>query len=422
MARPQASAHHELTPYVRSGAVLLRAWHAIRRNAETSKTKSTRDEAQAFGRDLPANLRKLQKRLHEGYAFDKAYGATPPKGNGKAGKRPIVVAPLPDRIVQRAILDVLQTAKSMVGIQDVLSTPTSIGGIPGRGVDSAIAMFDEHVANGKCHLAGSDIASFFTKIPKPLVVEFIRREGADSEFVDLFERALTVELSNAADLPPEDLSLFPTDELGVAQGCPLSALAGNIVLRDFDKELNAADRGLICIRYIDDFLVLGRRRLNVEKGMEKARSMLEQLGMGIYDPALHPRKAFAGHVSGGHDFLGYKLIPGKYRPTDAAQQRLRDSIDQLIHSGQATIAKVKKGRRLTAYDRTFSETLVAIDRTTMGWKSSFQSATCPTTFESLDRWIARRVRDFEQFLNCSAPPGSSLRVQALGVARMGSSA
>jgi retron-type reverse transcriptase len=92
---------------VRSTNALVAAWHAIRRNAETSQTASTKQIAREFGQNLPRNIRRIQDRLRKGYRFEKAFGATPSKGPGKTGKRPIVVAPLADRIVQRAILDVL---------------------------------------------------------------------------------------------------------------------------------------------------------------------------------------------------------------------------------------------------------------------------------------------------------------------------
>lgn len=96
---------------VRSSRVMIAAWHAIRRNAETSQQDATKQKARKFGENLPANLRKIQDRLFKGYNFEPAYGATPPKAGGKPGKRPIVVAPLEDRIVQRALLDVLQGAR-----------------------------------------------------------------------------------------------------------------------------------------------------------------------------------------------------------------------------------------------------------------------------------------------------------------------
>ena len=56
------------------------------------------------------------------------------------------------------------------------------------------------------------------------------------------------------------LSLFPNETIGVAQGSALSALAGNIALREFDAEMNS--RGLVCVRYIDDFMLLGGSKLS----------------------------------------------------------------------------------------------------------------------------------------------------------------
>ncbi|MAB44452.1 MAG: hypothetical protein CL574_08390 [Altererythrobacter sp.] len=177
--------------------VLVAAWHAIRRNAETSQQLLTKQRARKFGENLPANLRKIQRQLHKGYKFSKAHGALPPKGNNKLGKRPIVVAPLPDRIVQRAILDVLQSERSSVGVQRVLSTPTSIGGIPGRGVDSAIELFQARVDAGDQYIAGSDIKNFFTKIPRLKVLAFLKEDGLDEDFIGLVADALSVELENA---------------------------------------------------------------------------------------------------------------------------------------------------------------------------------------------------------------------------------
>lgn len=420
MAGPQASRSTKLpSRRVRSERVLVKAWHAIRRNAETSQVKSTREEARLFGQDLPRNLRCLQKRLREGYKFEKAYGATPQKGPGKVGKRPIVVAPLCDRIVQRAILDVLQDGRDMPAIKSVLATPTSIGGIPGRGVENAIKLFDQCAADGCKFVAGSDIAGFFTKIPKADVIDFLKNEVTDPAFLDLISAALTVELSNAGKLSPDDLRLFPTGDDGVAQGCPLSALAGNIVLRDFDLLMNDPKRGLICIRYIDDFIIVGRRSDNVVKGMEAARALLNKMGMNIYDPDKDPGKAFVGRIGEPHVFLGRKLIPGHYPPAEAAKLKLKRSIDELINDGQKAIGKVVKGRQLKTTDKAFAPTIVAINNAIRGWRGSFKGSNCPDVFAELDGWISRRIADFERYLDVNAPKRKGgIRELALGLRQL----
>lgn len=380
---------------VRSTRVLVRAWHAIRRNAETSRQEATKNKAKLFGEDLPKNLRTLQTRLKAGYRFAPAYGATPPKGHGKTGKRPIVVAPLEDRIVQRAILDVLQEATEIAGVQRVLQTPTSIGGIKGRGVDHAIAIFDERVNAGDQYVSGSDISGFFTKIPRQAVLAFLETEGVEAEFLDLVRDGLTVELSNADKLSDDDLKMFPTGADGVAQGCPLSALAGNIVLEAFDDAMNA--RGITCIRYIDDFLVMGKSRHAVQAAMHAAEKLLAELDMHIYDPVTSPNKAFAGTVHEGHAILGYELRPGSYPPSMGARAKLQDQIGALIASGQKAIVKAVSGRTLTSQDRCYAQTLVRLDHTIRGWRNSFKSSTCPELFGQLDLEIDRRLSDFRAF-------------------------
>lgn len=389
------NSYKSLCKRVRSTRVLVQAWHAIRRNAETSQQEATKNKAKLFGEDLPKNLRTLQTRLKAGYRFAQAYGAMPPKGRGKAGKRPIVVAPLEDRIVQRAILDVLQDATEIAGVQRVLRTPTSIGGIKGRGVDHAIKIFDERVKAGDRYVAGSDISGFFTKIPREKVLAFLAAEGVETEFVQLVRDGLSIELSNADKLSDEDLKMFPTGTDGVAQGCPLSALAGNIVLEAFDTAMN--DRGITCIRYIDDFLVIGKTRHAVDAAMRAAEALLGELDMKIYDPIASPKKAFAGKVDDGHTFLGYELRPGSYPPSLGAREKLKEQIAALITSGQKAIIKAVSGRALASQDRCYAQTLVRLDYTIRGWRNSFISSNCPDLFDELDREIDRRLHDFRSF-------------------------
>ncbi len=176
---------------VREIGTLLHAWEAIRRNGETSKSRKTREETRKFQADLPSKLRSIQEQLRNlPYKFARQIGATPEKAKGK-GKRPLVIAPIADRIVQRAILDVLQDADELTAVQHVIATPTSIGGIRGRGVEDAIAIIERAYSEGNAiHVAGSDISGFFTRINQAGVVQFIKEQTDDEEFVELFDRRL----------------------------------------------------------------------------------------------------------------------------------------------------------------------------------------------------------------------------------------
>ena len=399
---------------VRSMSVLVSAWHEIRRNAETSQREQTKQAALQFNENLPRKLRQLQDRLRRGYQFSPAYGATPPKGQGKAGKRPIVVAPIEDRIVQRAILDVLQGADEIPSVQNILATKTSIGGIKGRGVDQAIALFAERVEAGDKFVSGSDISGFFQRIRPDDVVQFLSGAGVELPFLELVKAALTVELSNEDRLSREERALFPTGPDGVAQGCPLSALAGNIVLRDFDAQMNA--RGITCIRYIDDFIIIGKTSRAVDSAMGAAKKLLSALNMDIYDPVRSPNKAFSGPIAQGHDFLGYQLIPGHYPPSKAATDKLLSKIEALIGDGKKSIRKAVKDRKITSRDRCYAQTLVAVDNTIGGWRGSFKSSKSLNDFSKIDATIDRRLSDFRRFyIDQTVNQSSGRQRKALGI-------
>ncbi len=109
--------------------------------------------------------RQLAQSLRIGYAFAPAYGATPVK-KGAPSKCPLMIDPFEDRIVQRAILNVLQGATKIKAVQDVLTKPTSIGDIPGRGLDHPIQLIQARFDAGDVFFAGSDISAFFTRIPR----------------------------------------------------------------------------------------------------------------------------------------------------------------------------------------------------------------------------------------------------------------
>ena len=77
------------------------------------------------------------------------------------------------------------------------SYETGRGGKPGRGVDSAIELFQARVDAGDQYIAGSDIKNFFTKIPRLKVLAFLKEDGLDEDFIGLVADALSVELENA---------------------------------------------------------------------------------------------------------------------------------------------------------------------------------------------------------------------------------
>lgn len=376
-----------LSSQVRRAASLQRAWFAIRANSWASRSGRTKQEAADFELNLSRNIKRLQDRLRKGYIFSKPLGVPKPKKNG-TGKRGLVVAPIEDRVVQRAVLDVLQDHPS-TQIRSILETPTSFGGIPGRGVLDAIRRIEQARIEGDAvFLAGSDISGFFTRIKVESVVEFVANATGDDAFVRLFDDALRVDLANVSELSAEDLALFPRAGIGVAQGCPLSALAGNIFLRDFDAVMNTD--GVVCLRYIDDFILLCRSEKDARMAIQKARTLLEELDLSIYDPETHPAKAFIGPFSGDIHFLGHKLVPGRYPPTEENIASLMRGVEMDVEGFHEHVCRLRN-RKTTNRRQSFAATVAAIDQRVMAWAGAFRASTCETTAAQVDDEIDRRI-------------------------------
>ena len=132
-----------------------------------------------------------------------------PKASGK-GTRPLVVAPVANRIVQRAILDVLQ---STAPVQAVLDTTTSFGGIKGRDRRKAISFAHHAIRGDHTHYIRSDIKNFFTEIPRKVVREFLAIQLGDDDLARLFLEATSTNLANLEALG-DDAERFPLEDRG----------------------------------------------------------------------------------------------------------------------------------------------------------------------------------------------------------------
>lgn len=371
---------------LRRTPVLQKAWRAIKENALSSSSKTTRKEARLFDERLSENIRSIQRSLKKGYCFQNALGVEIPKKSG--GSRGLVIAPIRDRVVQRAILNTLYQ-QDAPALRAVLDEPASVGGLPGKGVSDAIREIERTRRQwGRLFVAGSDISGFFTKVQVEPVVDFIRENVEDAEFTELFRRALVVNLSNANLLSPSQLALFPSDGIGIAQGCPLSALAGNIYLREFDTEMNTGD--VVCLRYIDDFIVLCRTEAEASKSLNRARLLLADLGLSIYDPSRHPNKAFIGPLSYRIHFLGHALEPEKYPPTQENIDNLIRGISRDADGFFEHVRLLREGRR-TSRRQSYAATLSAIDQRVMAWSGAFSAMRCEETAARIDQEIDKQV-------------------------------
>ena len=369
---------------VRRQPRLWAAWRHVHQNGLSSKSRETRAEVKAFQDEAPRHIPRIARRLQrKTFSFLPAQGI-PQKRKGKT-PRPIVVAPVENRLVQRSILDVLQDVPAM---DPLFRVNTSFGGIKGRGVRQALQLAYEAVRGDAQFYVRSDIESFFTRIPKSTVLDQIESVVGDTDFMQLLADAVDVELSNL-DALGANTALFPLHEIGVAQGCCLSPLMGNVLLGDFDRQMNG--RGILCLRYIDDFLVLGPTEAKVRGAFRSAQRLLAQHGLRAYDPEEDNAKAEAGMVDKGFEFLGCDVRPGMITPNKKSRRRLLASVSNVLDT---SVASMNDPEKLVADGRTFIDSLSEVSNIVHGWGNQYSYCNDRLVLRQLDEQIDSTINSY----------------------------
>ncbi|MFY0680323.1 MAG: RNA-directed DNA polymerase [Thalassovita sp.] len=374
---------------------LFKAWQKIKSNGRRSSADETRDAIEEFDRNSLRNVRQIQKQLRSGkFKFDLQRGVTVKKSSG--GKRGIVMASVRNRIVERALLDTLQSKSDFV--KSVNTLPTSVGGVPNRSVPHGLQLIDRAFDDGRIHFVRSDISGFFDGVPRKTVLDAISSDVSDPEFLALLDQASTVVLSNEAKLG-EDRKIFPTDSEGVAQGSPLSPLFGNILLYEFDKKFN--ERGVICVRFIDDFVIMSDSEKRCRGAFKSARKFLKDNGLECHDPYSgnsSPDKAQFGNAhSGGFSFLGFDCAPGLFQPNKKARRSLIEKIDSRIKAGKAAIGQVRKTQNSFSARSRYVQTLTVIDSVVRGWGEAFAYGNAQQTIRDLDKKLDGQLAEFRSW-------------------------
>jgi RNA-directed DNA polymerase len=377
---------------VRKRRNLEAAWKAIQQNGHSSKSEEVRNEIATFEQDASGNLLSLARRLRsDAFKFPPARGVRLSKTN-KKDWRPIVLASVEARIVQRAILQVLQEVDAL---QLYFRNPYSFGGIKRQkkkdgevrypedelaAVPAAIHTVLGSIRNGGCFIVCADISSFFSHISKSAVTDVIASTVNDPEFMNLFQAAIRVELSNVIELRAH-AQRFPTEDMGVAQGNSLSPLLGNIILHKFDQEMNEGD--CRCLRYIDDFIIVAPTKKAAMARLRRARSILGRLRMSLSEDKT---SAEAISVTEKFEFLGIEFNNGMIRPASKARTKFLDSIRTVCEESQKALRKYRHGHALDK-SKALLDTLKRIDGAIHGWGKHYFFCRDEQFFSNLDNEI-----------------------------------
>jgi group II intron reverse transcriptase/maturase len=268
-----------------------------------------------YGEGLENNLQSLSERLKRG-----AYRAKPvrrvfiPKADGR--QRPLGVPALEDKIVQRAVVEVLNAVYE----EDFLGF--SYGFRPGRSPHQALDALTVGITTKKVNwVLDADIRSFFDTLRHEWLVKFVEHRVADQRIVRLIQKWLAAGVLEDGQRTQR--------EVGTVQGGSISPLLANLYLHYvFDlwaqrwREKQA--RGdVVVVRFADDFVVGFQHRHEAERFLLELRERFARFGL-----ELHPDKTrliqfgrFAGqnrHERGEgkpetFNFLGFTHSCGKTR-------------------------------------------------------------------------------------------------------------
>ena len=91
------------------------------------------------------------------------------------------------------------------------------------------------------------------------------------------------------------------------------------------------DRGIVCIRYIDDFILFGKTEAAAFKALAAGQRHLASLGLDIYEPTsdkpAERAKADHGPVSDGFTFLGCDVKGERVSPSRKSRKKLVEKVE-----------------------------------------------------------------------------------------------
>jgi RNA-directed DNA polymerase len=300
-----------------------------------------------------------------------------PKAGG--GERPLGIPTIRDRVVQTATKLVIEP------IFEADLEPDAYGYRPRRSAQDAIEKVHQHICDGYTDVVDADLSKYFDTIPHGDLMKSVARRIVDRDVLHLIKMWLTVAIEERGG---DGKRLYKGGRRRIKQqGGVISPLLANIYMNRFLKYWKQTERArqfrAKIVTYADDFVILSCG--HAQEAMEWTQSVMTKLRLTMNEAKTALRNARREPF----DFLGYTFGPHCYvpkgswylgaSPSQRSIRRLKGKVYELLQPqnvGEWTAVRDRLNRMLT------------------GWSNYFSYGTRAKAYQSVDLYVAERVRHF----------------------------